>query len=162
MRVADLGRRGILNRLEGPELAARGEVDGFGLGRGIVGRRGGTRVGRAHRDPGREVGDLRGAELVLGRHLEFLVRITHGADEEAVVGLARHERGTGFAALEQRRAGVEAETRTEFLGRGGAVAFVAMLDQQRADFLFKKLEGFGCGGCRQLRRGGAPDVEGQK
>ena len=64
-------RRGLLRRPERPELPPLREID-RGTRRGAG--RPGPGVGRAHLDPGLEVGDDRVGELRLGRHAEALRR----------------------------------------------------------------------------------------
>src|SRR5262249_37598489 len=61
-----------------------------------------------------------------------------------VVEFVGREDGAGVAALEQAGAGVEAEAAALL---GGAVAALAVLDQDRADLLLEELQrvGAGCG-----------------
>ena len=98
--------------------------------------------GRAALHPLGEVGSLGVAQARLGRHLQVLVAVAHGLDEEALVRLPGDNGGAGVAAFEHGGAGVEEEAALEFL-RAGAVAFVAALGEQGADALLEELEVFG-------------------
>ena len=97
-----------------------------------------ARVRRTHAHPFLQHRDLRIlqlAALFFRRHGEVLVRIAHGLDDEAFVRLAGHDRRAGVAALGPARLGLQ---RKPSFGLRAAVAVVAMLDEQRADFRFKK------------------------
>ena len=94
--------------------------------------------GRAALHPLGEGGGLGVAESRLGRHLQVLVAVADGFDEEALVRLTGDDGGAGVAAFERAGAGVEEEAAFEFL-RAGAVALVATLGQQGADALLEEL-----------------------
>ncbi len=109
-----------------------------GAGHGFAGD---ARVGRAHFDPGRQIGDLFVGQLfAFGRHLQIGVGVTHGLDEQAFVRIARNDGGAVVAALEQAVAVFQGETALEFCGLG-AVAFVTIVDKDGPDFILEKLAG---------------------
>jgi hypothetical protein len=102
-------------------------------------------VGRPHRDPFLEVGDLFCRELLaLGRHFEIRIVVADGLDEEALVGLARDERRAGVAALQHRVARVELQAAFEFL-RLRAVAGVAGPGEHGANLGLEKFQADGVG-----------------
>ena len=60
----------------------------------------------------------------------------HGLEQDALLGVARDNGRTFFAALEQAVTVIEAKVAFLFLG---IVAFVALRDQHRADLRFEEL-----------------------
>ena len=125
---------------EGPKLARLGKVDllGLGLGQAPV-----ARVGCTHLDPLLEVGDDTLGQTRLGRHHQFGVEVGDRPVEIALVRLAGDDRGqAGLTATADCLAQVEPQLALEFalLLRIGRVALVAVLDEDRPDFLFKKLD----------------------
>ena len=124
---------------ERPKLPRLVEVDPLGLG---LGQAAFARVGRAHLDPLLEVGDDPLGQARLGRHHQFGVEVGDRPVEVALVRLAGDDREqAGLAATADRLAQVETQLALEFalLLRLGRVALVAMPDENRPDFLFKKL-----------------------
>ena len=67
--------------------------------------------------------------------------------QQTFVGLARHNRGPCLAPLGDRRPGVECQFAPQFslVRRVGRVARIAVLDQNRADLLFEKVQVLGLG-----------------
>ena len=98
----------LLRRLERPELPALLDVDVL-LGRRLAVAV--ARVGGAHRHPRLEVGDDVVRELLLRRHLQRLVVCCSALIEQALLGLAGHDRRAGVAALAQAVPGVERAAR---------------------------------------------------
>ena len=103
-------------------------------GDGGRGRRIRARVRCTELHPLHEVGDERGGQRLF-RHAEILVPVADAFDEQAIVGLAGHDRRAGGAALGPAVAEVEAEVA---LGLLRVVAFVAMLHEHRTDALLEK------------------------
>ena len=99
---------------------------------------------RAHADPFLQVGDDPVGQFFIGRHLKLVVEVDDGSDQETLFRLAGHHHGAGFSPLEKPFPAVEIELRLQLL-RPGAVAFVAMLGEDRANFLFEEGELFGGG-----------------
>ena len=104
--VFDDGRRVGGEGLEGPVFAAAIEIDSGG---GFAGGGGGVfaRVGRAHADPGFEIGNDGVGQFAGGRHAEVEIGVGDGFPEAAFVGLAGDDDGAGVAALAERGAGIE-------------------------------------------------------
>ena len=123
------GGAGLLRRPERPELPALREIGRTGAP--AAPGRPGPRVGGAHLDPGLEVRDDRVRELPLGGHPELLVAVADRADEQALVGLAGHDRRAGVAALAEALAAVETEPAPQLLG-GARVALAALRRRGRA------------------------------
>ena len=155
-RVVDGGRFGTGHRPERPVLAARTEIVG-GAAVGPGGRdrgRGGPRVHRAAGHPALEVGDDRGRQPAVRRHLDRSA-VADGVDQQAVVRRAGHDDGAAVAArpdpgrVDQRQSAPDAL-------RVAAVTLVAALGEHRADLRFEVLEVFGPGFLRTGRRGGDP------
>ena len=67
-------------------------------------------------------------ELVLGRHLQIVIRVTHCAQQQATFYIARHNRRAGVAAALPSLTTVQQQTTLQFLGLGG-MALVTMLVQ---------------------------------
>ncbi len=125
-RRADPG--GIANRRE-RRIGRRAESPMVGIAR-AAGRRGRGRIGGSQFHPAHEVGNLPlGKPAVLG-HFQIVVRLADGPHQEAFLGLARHDRRPRVAAAEQGRARVEPQVGPLLFG---AVAFLALLDQDGAD-----------------------------
>ncbi len=98
-----------------------------------------ARVGRAHGDPLGQFVDGLLRELGLGRHLQIGVTVRDSPDQQAVPWVAGDDRRADFPALEQPGAGVELQFALGFAGFL-AVAFVAVLHQQRPDVVLEKLD----------------------
>ena len=77
--------------------------------------------------------------FALRGHLEFLVFITDGCDEETLVGLAGDEGGAGVATHEKRGGRIEEEPAFDAVGVV-AVAFVTVLDEDGADLVLEEGE----------------------
>src|SRR4029079_4898851 len=93
--VLDRGQVGHLRLLRRPERAALRDVDGLGLVARTV-----ARIEGAAGDPLFEVIDHFGRQLAAGGHLEILVRVLEGLEQEALARFAGDESGAGVAALE--------------------------------------------------------------
>jgi hypothetical protein len=100
-------------------------------------------------DPGDEVGDDGVGEFgFFGGHLEVFFEVLDGADEEAGIWVAGKDGGlTTVSAFLPTGFGVEVEVAFEFFGLG-AVARVAMLGEDGADFLLEESDACGLGGER--------------
>ena len=70
-------------------------------------------------DPPLEVGDDRVGKLLLGWHLELVVGVAQGADEQAFFRMPRHDCGARLAPFEQRLAAIDAEVVVPSSGRRG-------------------------------------------
>lgn len=144
LRTAGGGGRkwGTAHGLKRPEGALLGRDGVFGGG-----RRGGRGAPLGSvldpRGEGRYVGVV---EFLAGRHFDALVGVLDGADEEAVIGVAGYDGGSGIATFEDVLAGVELEA--THLGVG--VASVAVLRQHGAHV---HLEEFGTAGGGGVERG---------
>ena len=143
-RIDRLGNGRSANGLERPEGAVSGgelrsPVDWprrlRGMGRAIAAGPGCTQG-----DPAGEDGDFLRAELAGGGHLEPLV--VDRLDEQALVGLAGHDRRSRLAPLENRLQRVEPQAPFLLLV---AVARVAVLGQERPDVLLEELLAGGLG-----------------
>jgi hypothetical protein len=86
------------NGLQRPELAAFGQAD---AGRRFRG--GAAGIDGTPADPFLEGGDLLGRQLAAGRHLQALVGLPYGLDEQAVFRPARHDGGPAVTTLAQAR-----------------------------------------------------------
>ena len=112
-----------------------------------------ARVSGAGFDPGDEVRHDRVRQLwLLRRHLEVRFEVLNGAQQETLVRLARYNDGLArFAAFLPPGFGVEVKPTLQFLGLG-AVAFIAMLDENRANLLLEERDaGRVVRGCRDER-----------
>ena len=157
---------GFFHRSEAPVLPRFREVlSGFD-------RRGGAVVAgirRAEFHPCDKILDLVRGELVrvLGRHLQVFVDPANGADQQAAAGIAGQDHAAGAPAGEQQLAAVEAQLALLLFA---AVTFEAAVDQDGADFVFKKLHaragrvglGGGDGGQRCTEESEAPQDGGAK
>ena len=104
-----------------------------------VARRRIARIGGAHFDPALEIGDDGGLQFRAGlRHREIVVGVAHRLKEQAGGGIAADEGGAGVAAVEEGLAVVEGEAGFAF--PAGAMALVAILGEDGADFGFEKFE----------------------
>ena len=130
-KTVDVGVLEFLGeRLEGPP----GFIGAFDLDGRLV-----ARVDGPGLDPGGEVGDERVGQLrFLRRHLHVRLEVADVTKEQAFVGFARDDdRGARIAAFLPAGLGVEREAAFQFLGLG-AMAFVAVLGEGRADLLFEE------------------------
>ena len=137
--VANFRDRGRHDRLEGP-VPTRVRNRGAGFGR--------PRETLLH--PFRQGGDLRRRDfLTLTRHRldVLLLHMVDREDEAAGRRVAGDHHRTDFAALEDEVPRVEAQAGLLLFG---AVAGVAMLGEDRPDFLFEKFD-LGGGGRRRVR-----------
>lgn len=126
------GGRG--ERLEGPE----GDRC-LGVGRSRRrDRRGVARVGGTICDPLAEGFDLGGGELLFGRHFQVAILIADRAEEAGRGGISRDEGGTGVAAGFPASAMVKTEAAFDLLF--GAMAGIAVLDKEGADFFLEVVE----------------------
>jgi hypothetical protein len=136
----------------GPALAGGAYIVGsFGEG-GLI-----AWIGRTLLDPCDQVGHLPGGQLLLGGHLQIGVLVADGLDEQAFFGVAGDEGGAGFSTLKKRLARIEAELAFDLLA--GAVTFITVIDEDRADALFEEFEGLGVVGGE---KGGADRGQGEE
>ncbi len=136
------GGGGLLRRPERPELPPLREIDRRTR---RDARRPGPGVGRAHLDPGLEVGDDGVGELRLGGHAKLVVAVADRPDEQALVGVAGHDRGAGVAPEAEGLPAVEPEPAPQLLGRA-RVALSALRRQDGPDLRLEE--------CLLLRRDG--------
>ena len=87
-------------------------------------------------------------QLAVRRHFQLFVGVRDSLDEQALVGLGRHDRRPGFAPLEHRFAAIQPQARGLLLG---SVALHAAVDQDRPDPRLEKLDRFGWKGQAGLR-----------
>src|SRR5881628_3046360 len=112
--------------LERPMVLAAALASGDGLA--------GARVGRAHLDPGDQVLDLFVRKLVaFGRHLEIGIGVADSLDEKTLLRVSGHDGRAGGTTFENAFARVQQQFALQ-LERLRAVALVAVLREQRADF----------------------------
>ena len=137
-------QRGRGERAKRPPLAGLVPVDALLRFHGGD-RVGGTRVGRAPAHPGLEIGDDVRGQLLVRRHRNVLARVAQRLNEQARVGIARREGGTGETALLHARARVEQQAALQFFGRG-AVTLVTILGQHRTDLALEKRDLLRSGG----------------
>ena len=97
--------------------------------------------GSTQGDPAGEDGDFLRAELAVGGHLE--PRIVDRLDDQALLGLAGHDRRPRLAPFEDGLQRVEPQAPFLFLV---AVARVALLGEQRPDVLLEEVLAGGLGG----------------
>jgi hypothetical protein len=90
--IVDVWQRLVGGRLEGPVLRiAAGGTDGQVF-----------RIGCAHLDPTHQDGNLLVGELAVRRHLQGIIRVSHGTHQPALVGPAGHQ-GWAVLATRERR-----------------------------------------------------------
>ena len=133
--VFDGGSGRVGDRLEGPELSARFEVDrALRLGglRGIVR----AWIGGAALHPLLEDRDFIRRQAAFGRHREILVEVAHRLDDEALREIARDDRRSVVAAVLPARTRVERKASFGLLFRRMTV--VAPLDQHRSHLRFEE------------------------
>ena len=70
--------------------------------------------------------------------MEVGIDVTNRLDHPALFWIPRHDDRAGLAAFEQPIPTIEQEAAFDFLGLG-AVAFVAVVGQNRADFVLEEL-----------------------
>ena len=126
----------------GPVLPTRLDVDRPFVDRGcglIPG------IGGAHVDPGLEVGNHRVRQFAGGGHLEAVV-LDRG-QQQAVIPLARHHRGTALAPLGHPLAGIDEQVCLQLAGAEGVgrVALIAVLRENRPDLRLEEGDPFGGG-----------------
>lgn len=158
--VLDGGWRRLLGRLKGPMFTAFREVDAAARGRGLAV----ARVGSAQENPFLEIGDDVGGELAAAfwrGHLEVLVGVADGLEEEALLQVAGDDGMAGVAALARAGAGVEEETALEFLG-GGGMAGVAFFHEHGADAALEEGEFIGGRGALGIGGGGGGGGDGEE
>ena len=146
--LADLGD---VSRRDGGRSRGDDGLEGPVLARVYCVRFGFFRPGQALTHPLGKGGD--------GLRWEFLVLTRHGVDirgldvvdrenQAAGFGFTRDDDGAEFASLEDEFTGIQAKSGLLFLL---AVALVAMIGEDRADFLFEELQLGGGGRRRRLR-----------
>ena len=132
----DIGGHPLAEWLECPPTAAlfdrsagaRGFVDS--LGRRCA--RLASRIGRPAVDPGPKILDYTIWQLPGGRHLQHWIEVAQGCQQQAGVGLARHERRSRRSPGEQAVAAVEHKP-THGLSQARRMADLAPIDQHRPD-----------------------------
>ena len=99
-----------------------------------------ARIGRAQFDPGHEVGDLAVRKLLaFRRHLQIGIGVADGFDEHTFFRIAGNDHRAVLAAFEQAFVGIEQQAAFDLLGLL-AVAFVAVVGEEWADFVFEELD----------------------
>ena len=153
--AADGGGLGTGHRPERPVRAARTEVvGGPPVGPGRHHRSGGgPRVHRAAGHPALEVGDDRGRQPAVGRHLDRSA-VADDVDQQAVVRRAGHDDGAAVAPRPDPGRVDQRQSALDPLGVR-AVAPVAARGEHRADLRFEVIEVFGRELLRPRRRGDA-------
>ena len=133
--IPDRGDGGLFHREKRPVLPADPGV------RGRTSLRHETpRIRRAAFHPFGEVGNLLVGQLFPFRgHLQVLIGVIDRGDQEAFVGMARHDVIARAPAVQQRLARIEHEAALHFVGVA-AVAFVAIVRQHRPDLVFEELQ----------------------
>ena len=108
-RVLHLGHAGFRDRLPGPVIFA-------GILPRFLRAVSDARIGRAHFDPGFEIGDLLGGKLlVLRRHLQIRIGVAHRLDEQAFLRIAGHDGRAGLAAFQSPLARIEEQAAFDLL-----------------------------------------------
>tara|TARA_Y100001960_G_C14508645_1_gene745315 strand:- start:463 stop:777 length:315 start_codon:yes stop_codon:yes gene_type:complete len=79
-------------------------------------------------------------QFSLGGHLDAIA--PDRGDQQTVVGLAGHDRGTRFASTSGGLPGVQSQASLQGLGLG-RMAFEAVLDQQRSHLALEEFDLFG-------------------
>ena len=147
LRIRDrpVGNDRSANGLERPDAPGQAAVSFDPCG-SVAAARGMCRAiaagpGSTQRDPAGEDGDFLRAELAVGGHLEPLV--VDRLDDQALLGLAGHDRRSRLAPFENRLQRVEPQAPFLLLV---AVARVAFLGEQRPDVLLEEVLAGGLGG----------------
>ena len=96
-----------------------------------------------------QVGDLPVRELLLRRHLQVVVLVADRLDQQALLRVAGDDDGAGLAAVHHAGLRVEPQVALVLLG---AVAWIAVLGQERPDGRLEELDGGGVGLGRLCRR----------
>ena len=99
-----------------------------------------TRPDRAISDPLAKIIDLVFRQLRIRRHLQLRVRFQNGTNQNALVGIADHNRGATTTTGQQTIAVIDSQTTRRFVIR--RVAVEAVSDQQWTDLLFEELQRF--------------------
>ncbi len=102
----------------------------------------GISPGRTHLNPAPEGVHFRLGKLPLGGHLQFLVAIRHGLDQQALVGFSRHDRRARRSSFENRLAAVQTQIR-RLLRR--SVAFLARIAEDRSNEILEEVDGLPVG-----------------
>jgi hypothetical protein len=84
-----------------------------------------------------EVGDDLGGEVLLRGHLDVFF-VTQRLDEKALGGVAGNDGGAAVAACHQASAVVDVKASLD-LGGLGRMTFITLVDEDRPDLRFKKL-----------------------
>ena len=89
------------------------------------------------------------AAAFAGWHLKIFVRVADRFEQQTLLRITGHNRRAGIAAFQQSVAGVKQQAPFDFF-RVLRVTLVAMLDEDRTDFLLKELDAgaVGFGGSR--------------
>ena len=152
----DLRHRRISDRLERPMLPLLvGRLPGAGLL-----RRGRTSVvgpGSPGLDPFFHDRDLVARQERAGRHFDPAVVLDRG-NEQALRGIARHDRRTAVAPLHERRSRIEPQARLRLVV---AVALHALLEQERPDLPLEEFVVTARRGLGSLKMAARHDTEGQ-
>ena len=136
IRIFNLRERVILQRLKRPKLRVRSRLDVFP---GLFGLLPGIRS--PHLYPGDEIVHLffRKRALFFGWHLEVFIRIPDGSDDETLLRIAGNNGGSGISPFHPAFTEIEEQATFNLFGLS-AVAFIAPLDQHRADVILEKLD----------------------
>jgi hypothetical protein len=79
--------------------------------------------------------------------LQIFICVADGPEEKAGIGLTGHEGGAGVSAGEESLPGIHSEASLDTFGLG-AMAFIAGLREDGADFVFEELQVGGIQGRR--------------
>ena len=110
-----------------------------------------SRIWRAHFHPRFQIRDLfSGKFFVFRRHLQIFIRVTNRFDKKTRLRISGNNGGASIAAFKNAIFGIKQQSAFYFL-TVGAVAFVTIVDKQRADFTFEKFKSSGFG--RRSNRG---------
>jgi hypothetical protein len=103
-------------------------------------------------DPSRQIGDLLIRKMLPRRHFQFGMCLSDGLEQQAFFRLARNQRWSAAAAVDHAIAVVQAQAPLGVGVRGMAV--VAIVGEQRPNFLFEEIDQSGIVARRRLARGG--------
>ncbi len=90
-------------------------------------------------DPDAEVRNLLGREFPVRRHLQLLMSVTDGADEQALIRIPRHHSRTGISTAQR----VLARIQLQPAHLGVRVAGVTVLHQNRTHAGFEEINRIG-------------------
>ena len=99
-----------------------------------------ARIRRAHFHPGDQIVDLRvGKFLALRRHLQVRIGVTDGFDQQTFFRIAGNDRRARVAAFLPAAFPIELQAAFDF-AFGRAVTLVAIVGEDRTNFVFEEIE----------------------